>query len=63
MSDYVGLVASENVRITPAQLLKLAKLNSFVFSHLDAPQLVYGLTAEQPRIGDPRRRRHRGQRR
>lgn len=51
MSDYVGLVAAENVRITPAQLLKLAKLNSFAFSHLDAPQLTYGLRAEQPRIG------------
>jgi CelD/BcsL family acetyltransferase involved in cellulose biosynthesis len=51
MSDYVGLVAAPGLRITPACLLKLARLNSFDFSHLDQGQLDYGLSAEQPRIG------------
>lgn len=51
MSDYVGLVAASNLRLVPSQLLKLAKLNSFGFSHLDQPQLAYGLTGEQPRVG------------
>lgn len=51
MSDYVGLIARPDVRLTPAQLLRLARLNTFLFSHLDETQLAYGLQAEQPRVG------------
>jgi len=44
-------VAAPGFSITPEQLLKLAKINHFGFSHLDESQLTYGLIAEQPRIG------------
>ena len=51
MTDYVGLIADPELRVTPAQLLKLARLNYLSFTHLDEPQLGYGLSAEQPRTG------------
>lgn len=51
MTDYVGLIADPALRITTAQLLTLAKLNYLSFTHLDEPQLAYGLNAEQPRTG------------
>jgi CelD/BcsL family acetyltransferase involved in cellulose biosynthesis len=51
MTDYVGVVAEPGLTITSRQLLKLAKVNYFGFSHLDETQLKYGLHAEQPRIG------------
>jgi CelD/BcsL family acetyltransferase involved in cellulose biosynthesis len=51
MTDYVGLVAAPDLHLSPAQLLALARLNSFGFSHLDQSQQAYGLTGEQPRIG------------
>lgn len=51
MTDYVGLVAAPGLRVTPAELLKLARLNYLSFTHLDESQLGYGLTAEQPRTG------------
>ena len=51
MTDYVGLIAEPDLRVTSAQLLKLARLNYLSFTHLDEPQLGYGLRAEQPRIG------------
>ncbi|MES2152625.1 MAG: GNAT family N-acetyltransferase [Pseudomonadota bacterium] len=51
MSDYVGLVAAPDLRLSPARLLQLAQLNHFGFSHLDASQCLHGLNGEQPRIG------------
>ena len=51
MTDYVGLVAEPGLRVTPAQLLRLARLNYLSFTHLDESQLSYGLHAEQPRTG------------
>ncbi|PRC90961.1 GNAT family N-acetyltransferase [Solimicrobium silvestre] len=51
MTDYFGLIASEDLRITPATLLSLANLNQITFSHLDESQLAYGLTGELPRPG------------
>jgi CelD/BcsL family acetyltransferase involved in cellulose biosynthesis len=51
MTDYVGLVAAPELRVAPAQLLKLARLNTFTFSHLDQTQQAFGLDGEQPRIG------------
>ncbi len=51
MSDYFGLIAVPGFQITSDHLLRLAKVNYFGFSHLDASQLGYGLTGEQPRTG------------
>lgn len=51
MTDYVGLVARQGLQIPPTQLLKLARLNTFTFSHLDQTQQAFGVQGEQPRIG------------
>jgi CelD/BcsL family acetyltransferase involved in cellulose biosynthesis len=51
MTDYVGLIAKPEIRISPVRLLRLAAVNYFGFSHLDESQLGYGLTGEQPRTG------------
>lgn len=51
MTDYFGLIAEPGFHVAPVRLLQLAHLNTLVFSHLDEPQLRYGLTGEQPRIG------------
>jgi CelD/BcsL family acetyltransferase involved in cellulose biosynthesis len=51
MTDYAGLVAEPGLRVTPAQLLKLARLSTFTFSHLDETQQASGLSGESPRIG------------
>jgi CelD/BcsL family acetyltransferase involved in cellulose biosynthesis len=51
MTDYVGLVAPPGLRLSPARLLQLARLNHFGFTHLDASQQDYGLPGEQPRVG------------
>lgn len=51
MSDYFGLIAQPEFKISPEQLLRLTGLNHFGFSHLDESQLFYCLKAEQPRIG------------
>lgn len=51
MSDYVGLIAAPNLRIAPTRLMQLAGIRSFGFSHLDEPQLAYGLEGSAPRIG------------
>jgi CelD/BcsL family acetyltransferase involved in cellulose biosynthesis len=51
MTDYVGLIANPELRITPDRLLRLARINYFGFSHLDESQLGFGLTGEQPRTG------------
>ena len=51
MTDYVGLVAAPSLRLSARQLLRLARLSTFTFSHLDESQLAYGLDGEQPRLG------------
>jgi CelD/BcsL family acetyltransferase involved in cellulose biosynthesis len=51
MSDYVGLIAPQGLRLSTTRLLQLARLNHFAFSHLDASQEDYGLAGEQPRVG------------
>lgn len=51
LTDSFGIVAASGFRTTPQQLLKLAGINYISFSHLEEPQLQYGLTGEQPRIG------------
>ena len=51
MTDYFGLVARPDLRITPAQLLALAGLNHLNFTHLDSSQQTHGLSGEQPRVG------------
>jgi CelD/BcsL family acetyltransferase involved in cellulose biosynthesis len=51
MTDQFGLIAEPDLRITSAQLLRLAQVNYLGFSHLDRFQLGYGLTGEQPRVG------------
>jgi CelD/BcsL family acetyltransferase involved in cellulose biosynthesis len=51
MTDYFGLIADPEFKIASNQLLALAKINYFNFSHFDELQLNYGLQAEQPRTG------------
>lgn len=51
MTDYFGLIAAPDLRLTPGQILRLAQINHFGFSHLDESQQRYGLTGEQPRTG------------
>ncbi|MES2072223.1 MAG: GNAT family N-acetyltransferase [Pseudomonadota bacterium] len=51
LSDYFGLVADANFRISTSELLRLAQLNHLNFSHLDESQLQYGLSGERPRTG------------
>lgn len=51
MTDYVGLVAEPGLRVSPPELLRLAGLNSFDFTHLDQSQQEWGLHGEQPRTG------------
>jgi CelD/BcsL family acetyltransferase involved in cellulose biosynthesis len=41
MTDDVGLVAEPGLRVTPAQLLKLAGLNYQSFTYFDEPRLGY----------------------
>lgn len=51
MADSFGLIAAPHVKTSPRELLRLARINYLNFSHLEEPQLRYGLTAEKPRIG------------
>lgn len=51
LTDSFGIIASSGFRTSPQELLKLAGINYLNFSHLEEPQLQYGLTGEQPRIG------------
>lgn len=51
MSDYFGIVARDDFRCTPKQLLTLAGLNLLHFTHLGDEQRRYGLTGETSRIG------------
>jgi CelD/BcsL family acetyltransferase involved in cellulose biosynthesis len=51
MNDYFGIVAREDFRCTPRQLLALAGLNLLHFSHLGEEQGCHGLSGEQRRSG------------
>lgn len=51
MTDYFGVIADPCLSVTTKQLLHLAGLSYFGFSHLPASQLAYGLEGEQPRTG------------
>jgi len=50
-SDRAGVVGRPGVSLQPRQLLKLAGLQSFCFSHLGAADRARGLTGEQPSVG------------
>ena len=45
MSDYAGIVADPSLRLSPAHLIRAARLVGYRFSHLPASQLQFGLTA------------------
>ncbi len=47
MTDYFGLVACEDLRLVPDELLRLARLQHFYFSHLEQSQAEHGLTGER----------------
>ena len=51
MSDYCGLVAEADLKIDVRELLRLSRLSSFSFSHLDETQCRHGLSGEKPEIG------------
>ncbi len=51
MTDYFGIVAKPDVSLTPYQLLRLSRLSSLLFTHLDESQLKRGLTGENPEPG------------
>ncbi|MBC7502251.1 MAG: GNAT family N-acetyltransferase [Herminiimonas sp.] len=51
MTDYFGLIGAADLRISSKQLLHHANIRYLGFSHLDEPQLGYGLRGEQPRTG------------
>lgn len=51
LSDYFGVVGSPELSLSPAQLLRLTKLNGIFFTHLDESQAAFGLTGVQPEIG------------
>jgi CelD/BcsL family acetyltransferase involved in cellulose biosynthesis len=51
MTDYFGLIAKPEIRVTSDRLLRLARINYLGFSHLDESQFHYGLDGEQPRTG------------
>lgn len=51
MADSFGLIAAPDFRTSPRELLRLARINYLSFSHLEEPQVRYGLTAEKPRVG------------
>jgi CelD/BcsL family acetyltransferase involved in cellulose biosynthesis len=51
LTDYFGLIAEPSLQIKPEQLLRLAGLNHFYFTHLNEPQLRHGLEAERAEVG------------
>lgn len=59
LTDTFGVVADSGFRTSPDELLRHAQVNYLNFSHLAEPQLQYGLSGAQPRVGlrtrlDPR---------
>jgi CelD/BcsL family acetyltransferase involved in cellulose biosynthesis len=51
MTDYFGLIAPADFRITPERLLSLCGVKYLYFSHLDETQIRYGLEGENPEPG------------
>jgi CelD/BcsL family acetyltransferase involved in cellulose biosynthesis len=51
LSDHFGLVASPDLVLDERELLQLAGLSSFYFTHLDEAQIRHGLRGERPEIG------------
>jgi CelD/BcsL family acetyltransferase involved in cellulose biosynthesis len=51
MNDYFGILARDDFRCTPGQLLAFAGLNLFHFSHLGEEQARHGLSGETSRLG------------
>ena len=51
LSDYFGIVAESGLSITPRELLRLAKLSTMIFTHLDESQTRFGLDGESPKPG------------
>ena len=51
LTDYVGIISSQDLHITPAKLLELSAINAFSFTHLDESQQYFGITGDQPRVG------------
>lgn len=51
MSDYFGLIAAPGARLHPKELLRLCRLTSLEFSHLDETQTRLGLHGKQPEVG------------
>jgi CelD/BcsL family acetyltransferase involved in cellulose biosynthesis len=47
MTDYFGLVARADLRLTPQELLRLSRLQHLYFSHLEQSQAGHGLTGAQ----------------
>jgi CelD/BcsL family acetyltransferase involved in cellulose biosynthesis len=50
LSDYCGVIAAPDVHVMPADLLRLADLNAFSFSHL-SPAQAEMLEGESPEYG------------
>jgi len=46
MTDFAGLVAEPDIHVKPEELLRLARLGCFQFSHLDDSQTRHGLTGD-----------------
>lgn len=51
MSDYCGVIAKAGTRLDEVEILKLAHLQFFDFSHLQADQIEMGLTATKHETG------------
>lgn len=53
MTDYFGVVAKADVRISPANLLAATRgrINAILFTHLDQTQARFGLNGDERRIG------------
>lgn len=51
MNDCFGLIAGTECALSPRRLLRLARLNALLFTHLDQGQSRFGLTGSQPQIG------------
>jgi CelD/BcsL family acetyltransferase involved in cellulose biosynthesis len=51
LSDYYGVVAKPECKITPNELLRLSRLSAILFTHLDESQLAFGLCGEAPESG------------
>lgn len=51
MTDYFGLIAGPAMHSAPTDLLRLAGIKHFYFTHLPEAQLQYGLEGERPEVG------------